>query len=61
MILMGEEGTEGEVDDKFFQSITLISCASQLQHVGDICHALGISKNFCCMDDMSPVRTKGGT
>lgn len=61
MILMQDRGTDGKVNNKFCHSITLTSCASWLQHVGGICHAVGISKHFCYMDDTSPIRTKGGT
>lgn len=60
LILIGGE-TEEEGNDEFCQSITLTSYASQLQYVGDICHAVGISKHFCYTDGMPPVRTKGGT
>lgn len=54
-------GSEGAVDDTFCQSITLTSCASQLQHEGEICHAVGIGRHFCYLDGMSPIRIKGGT
>ena len=51
-------GGEG-VNDTCGQSISLTSSTSRLEHVGDICHVMGISEHFL-LCGMSPLRAKGG-
>ena len=40
------EGLKGEESMTNLVNQQLMSCVSQLQHVGDICHAVGICKDF---------------